>query len=154
MTLVYSIIYCYSKHCAMMSHLCNRCIREFFILARTWFTFCLPSKPGVAAPWSSNSVESHGPSPHASGAPLLTPLGRYPPSPLLSFQSKRHGIKHGGVEDVEPATSIPENFTQSYCANDGVDDKRLSTMLGKVPRAVEPIESNGVVGPTEEDRGY
>jgi hypothetical protein len=31
----------------MMSHLCNRCVRELLILARTWFTFGLPSKPGV-----------------------------------------------------------------------------------------------------------
>jgi hypothetical protein len=31
----------------MMSHLCNRCVREFLILARTWFTFGLPSKSGV-----------------------------------------------------------------------------------------------------------
>jgi hypothetical protein len=30
------------------------------------------------APRSSNSVESHGPSPHASGAPLLAPLRRLP----------------------------------------------------------------------------
>jgi hypothetical protein len=27
--------------------LCNRCVREFLILARTWFTFGLPSKSGV-----------------------------------------------------------------------------------------------------------
>jgi hypothetical protein len=33
----------------MMSHLCNRCVRELLILARTWFTFGLPSKPGVTA---------------------------------------------------------------------------------------------------------
>src|SRR6187455_1349181 len=47
MILVFHIItylYCYSKHCAMMSHLCNRCVREFLILARTWFAFGLPSK--------------------------------------------------------------------------------------------------------------
>jgi hypothetical protein len=31
----------------MMSHLCNRCVRESLILARTWFAFGLPSKPGV-----------------------------------------------------------------------------------------------------------
>jgi hypothetical protein len=31
----------------MMSHLCNHCVREFLILARTWFAFGLPSKPGV-----------------------------------------------------------------------------------------------------------
>jgi hypothetical protein len=26
--------------------LCNCCVRELLILARTWFTFCLPSKTG------------------------------------------------------------------------------------------------------------
>jgi hypothetical protein len=31
----------------MMSHLCNCYVREFLILARTWFAFDLPSKPGV-----------------------------------------------------------------------------------------------------------
>jgi hypothetical protein len=30
----------------MMSHLCNRCVREFLILARTWLAFGLPSKTG------------------------------------------------------------------------------------------------------------
>jgi hypothetical protein len=43
------------------------------------------------APWSSNSVESRGPSPHASGAPLLAPLGCSPLSPLSSFRPKRRG---------------------------------------------------------------
>jgi hypothetical protein len=28
----------------MMSHLCNRCVREFLILARTWFAFGLTCK--------------------------------------------------------------------------------------------------------------
>jgi hypothetical protein len=41
------------------------------------------------APRSSNSVESRGPSPHTSGAPLSAPLGRSLPSPLSSFRSKR-----------------------------------------------------------------
>ena len=31
----------------MMIHLCNRCVREFLILARTLITFGLPSKPSV-----------------------------------------------------------------------------------------------------------
>jgi hypothetical protein len=30
----------------MMSHLCNRCVREFLILPCTWFAFGLPSKTG------------------------------------------------------------------------------------------------------------
>jgi hypothetical protein len=40
----------------MMSHLCNRCVRELLILARTWFAFGLPfgtgcdtDRPGPAA---------------------------------------------------------------------------------------------------------
>jgi hypothetical protein len=31
----------------MMSHLCNRYVREFLILARTWVAFGLPSKNRV-----------------------------------------------------------------------------------------------------------
>jgi hypothetical protein len=31
----------------MMSHLCNRYVRELLILAHTWFAFGLPSKSGV-----------------------------------------------------------------------------------------------------------
>jgi hypothetical protein len=49
MTLVFILLltlYCYSKHCAMISHLCNRRVREFLILARTGFAFGLPSKTG------------------------------------------------------------------------------------------------------------
>jgi hypothetical protein len=40
----------------MMSHLCNRRVRELLILARTWFAFGLPSKPGVTASHSSGLV--------------------------------------------------------------------------------------------------
>jgi hypothetical protein len=40
----------------MMSHLCNRCVREFLILARTWFAFGLPSKPGVTRSPSARST--------------------------------------------------------------------------------------------------
>jgi hypothetical protein len=38
-----------------MSHLCNRCVRELLILARTWFAFGLPSKPGVTVTDMDNS---------------------------------------------------------------------------------------------------
>jgi hypothetical protein len=47
------VIYYYSpfmllfEHCVMMSSLCNCCVRELLILARTWFAFGLPSKSGV-----------------------------------------------------------------------------------------------------------
>jgi hypothetical protein len=44
----------------------------------------LPLETGV-------TIESHGPSPRSSGAPLPTPLGHSPPSPLSSFRAKRRG---------------------------------------------------------------
>jgi hypothetical protein len=56
-----------------------------------WCPYAKGSPREGQAPWSSNSVESRGPSPRASGAPLLAPLGRSPPSPLSSFWPKRRG---------------------------------------------------------------
>jgi hypothetical protein len=55
-----------------------------------WCPYTKGSPCKGQAPRSSNSVESREPSPHASGAPLLAPLGRSPPSPLSSFRPKRH----------------------------------------------------------------
>jgi hypothetical protein len=54
-----------------------------------WCPYAKGSPREGQAPWSSNSVESRGPSPHISGAPLLAPLGRSPPFQLSSFQLKR-----------------------------------------------------------------
>jgi hypothetical protein len=56
-----------------------------------WCPYAKGSLREGQAPRSSNSVESRGPSPRASGAPLSAPLGRSPPSPLSSFQLKRRG---------------------------------------------------------------
>jgi hypothetical protein len=56
-----------------------------------WCIYAKGSTREDQAPRSSNSVESHGPSPRASGAPLPAPLGRSPPSPLSNFQTKRRG---------------------------------------------------------------
>jgi hypothetical protein len=56
-----------------------------------WCPYAKGSPRKGQAPRSSNSVESHGPSPHASGALLPAPLGRSPPSPLSSFLPKRRG---------------------------------------------------------------
>jgi hypothetical protein len=55
-----------------------------------WCTYAKGSPREGQAPRSSNSVESHGPSPRASGAPLPAPLRCFPPSPLSSFRPKRH----------------------------------------------------------------
>jgi hypothetical protein len=56
-----------------------------------WCPYAKGSPREGQAPRSSNSVESRGPSPRASGAPLSAPLGRSPPSPLSSFRLKRRG---------------------------------------------------------------
>jgi hypothetical protein len=48
-------LYYYSKRCAMMSHLSNHCVREFMILARTWFAFGLPSK----TEFDTNTIQSY-----------------------------------------------------------------------------------------------
>jgi hypothetical protein len=56
-----------------------------------WCPYAKGSPREGQAPWSSNSVESRGPSPRASGAPLPAPLGRSLSSPLSSFRPKRRG---------------------------------------------------------------
>jgi hypothetical protein len=56
-----------------------------------WCPYAKGSPREGQTPRSSNSVESRGPSPRASGAPLPAPLGRSPPSPLSSFRPKRRG---------------------------------------------------------------
>jgi hypothetical protein len=56
-----------------------------------WCPYAKGSPRQGQAPRSSNSAESRGPSPHAGGAPLPSPLGRSPPSPLSSFWPKRRG---------------------------------------------------------------
>jgi hypothetical protein len=54
-----------------------------------WCPYAKGSPHEGQAHRSSNSIESCGPSPRASDAPLLAPLGRSPPSPLSSFWLKR-----------------------------------------------------------------
>jgi hypothetical protein len=56
-----------------------------------WCPYAKGSPREGQAPWSSDSVESRRPSPRASGASLLAPLGRSPPSPLSSFWPKCRG---------------------------------------------------------------
>jgi hypothetical protein len=54
-----------------------------------WCPYAKGSPHEGQAPQSSNFVESCGPSPRASGAPLLAPFRRSLPSPLSSFRPKR-----------------------------------------------------------------
>jgi hypothetical protein len=59
-----------------------------------WCPYAKGSPREGQAPRSSNTVESQGPSPRASGAPLPVPLGCSPPSPLSSFWPKRLGPRY------------------------------------------------------------
>jgi hypothetical protein len=53
-----------------------------------WCPYAKGSPREGQAPRSSNSVESRGPSPRASGAPLPAPLGRSPLSPLIELPAE------------------------------------------------------------------
>jgi hypothetical protein len=56
-----------------------------------WCPYAKGSPREGQAPRSSNSVESRGPSPRTSGAPLPAPLECSPLSPLSTFRPKRRG---------------------------------------------------------------
>jgi hypothetical protein len=62
-----------------------------------WCPYTKGSPCEGQAPRSSNSVESHGPSSHASGASLLAPPGRSPSSPVSTFRPKHrrpHSLRY------------------------------------------------------------
>jgi hypothetical protein len=75
-----------------------------------WCPYAKGSPREGQTPRSSNSVESRGPSPRASGAPLLAPLGRSPPSPLSSFQLKTPRASfppvHSGDRDTNAVVTV------------------------------------------------
>jgi hypothetical protein len=80
-----------------------------------WCPYAKGSLCEGQAPRSSNSVESRGPSPRASGAPIPAPLGRSPPSPLSSFRLKMLRASfppvHGGGRDINAVVT----FSQESC---------------------------------------
>jgi hypothetical protein len=78
-----------------------------------WCLYAKGSPREGQAPRSSNSIESRGPSPRASGASLLAPLGRSPPSPLSSFRSKMPRASfppvHGGGRDTNAVVTVSQD---------------------------------------------
>jgi hypothetical protein len=78
-----------------------------------WCPYAKGSPREGQAPRSSNSVESRGPSPRASGSPLLAPLRRSPPSPLSSFWPKTPRASfppvHGGGRDTNAVVTVSQD---------------------------------------------
>jgi hypothetical protein len=75
-----------------------------------WCPYAKGSPHEGQAHRSSNSVESHGPSPCASGALLPAPLERSPPSPLSSFRLKMPRASfpsvHSGGRDTNAVVTV------------------------------------------------
>jgi hypothetical protein len=94
----------------MMSHLCNRCVREFLILARTWFTLGLPSKPCVTVFFLySNAVIL---------VDLLCLLFRYFSANnhtvlVASIQSRCQSIKHS-TQKTQHCQCMPRSLHLSH----------------------------------------
>jgi hypothetical protein len=78
-----------------------------------WCPYAKGSPHMGQAPRSSNSVEIRGPSPRTSGASLLAPLRRSPPSPLSSFELKTLRASfpsiHGGGHDTNEVVTVSQD---------------------------------------------
>jgi hypothetical protein len=78
-----------------------------------WCPYAKGSPREGQAPRSSNSIESHRPSPHASGAPLPAPLGLSPSSPLSSFRLKTSRasfpLVHGGGRNTNTVVTVSQD---------------------------------------------
>jgi hypothetical protein len=83
-----------------------------------WCPYTKGSPREGQAPRSSNSVESHGPSPRASGAPLPAPLGYSPPSPQSSFRPKCCGprflLVHSGGHDTNAVVTVSQDSRPTW----------------------------------------
>jgi hypothetical protein len=103
-----------------------------------WCPYAKGSPREGQAPRSSNSVESHGPSPRASGAPLPAPLGRSPLSPLLSFRMKTSRASfppvHCGERDTNAIVTVSQNSCPTRCNYNG---SRKSQRVGDLSKLTQ-----------------
>jgi hypothetical protein len=101
-----------------------------------WCLYTKGSPSEGQAPRLSNSVESHEPSPRASGAPLLAPLGHFPPSPLLSFQLKMPWASfppvHGGDRDTNVVVTVSQDSCRTRYNYIGLRKSRVVVWFSKV----------------------
>jgi hypothetical protein len=106
-----------------------------------WCPYARGSPCESQAPRSSNSIESHGPSPRAGGAPLLAPLVRSPPSPLSSFRLKMSRASfppvHGGGRDTNAVVTVsqdshPTRYNNGSRKSQGVGGLSKLTQLTRI----------------------
>jgi hypothetical protein len=90
-----------------------------------WCPYVKGSPREGQAPRSSNSVDSHGPSPHTSGAPLLPPLECSPSSPISSFRPK-HRVPCSLRYTVEIVTQTRLSWSRKTLATLSIILKRLA----------------------------
>jgi hypothetical protein len=113
----------------MMSHLCNRHVREFLILARTWFTFGLPSKPGVTGkdykPRSKRVCYRYGKSSHfIAKCPYTSESDRDDDKKgkgKKKMEKKRHYKKKGGETHIGREWDSDESSTD-YSSDESSTD--------------------------------
>jgi hypothetical protein len=101
-----------------------------------WCPYVKESPREGQAPQSSNSVESHGPSPHASGASLPASLGRSPLSPLSSFRLKTQRASfppvHGGGRDTNAIVTVLQDSRPTRYNYNGSRKSRVVGGLSKL----------------------
>ena len=69
---------------------------------------------------------------------------------MVSFdQFDPHELQGGGVHDVEAAASVHKNLGEAGVADDGVDNKRVSSRVRDVVEVVLAAKGNGLLRPIE-----
>jgi hypothetical protein len=94
-----------------------------------WCPYAKGSPREGQAPRSSNSVESCGPSPRASGALLPAPLGCSPPSPLSIFRLKTPRASfppvHCGGRDTNAVITVSQDSHPTWHNNGSCKSLRV-----------------------------
>jgi hypothetical protein len=111
----------------MMSHLCNRCVREFLILARTWFAFGLPSKTGCDS-FGEQSCEKQ------SGDDQIKGTGR-----RVAHLEGKHWSREATVkaQGLDGATAVGLRLCEDCSGERGPDETERERAHRRVSRAAD-----------------
>jgi hypothetical protein len=59
-----------------------------------------------------------------------------------------------GVDNVEAATTVHEHLSEARVGDDGINDEQVDSRIGDVVWMVATVESDGHLGPVEEEGGH